>query len=152
MVKPCRVTFEVTETIFAESLDVVRANVAVLRSSGCKIAIDDFGVGYSNLNYIHALAPDVIKIDRCFVEAVASNEPSRRIIRTMIELARNVGAKSVAEGVETLAQARFLAEFGCDELQGYYFSPPVSAAIAADMAARGTVHAPARVKASVEAA
>jgi EAL domain-containing protein (putative c-di-GMP-specific phosphodiesterase class I) len=70
----------------------------------------------------------------------------------MIELARNVGAKSVAEGVETLAQARFLAEFGCDELQGYYFSPPVSAAIAADMAARGTVHAPARVKASVEAA
>jgi diguanylate cyclase (GGDEF)-like protein len=151
-IAPSRVTFEVTETIFAKSLDVVRANVGALRSAGCRIAIDDFGVGYSNLNYIHALAPDVIKIDRCFVEAAATNEASRRIIRTIIELARNVGAESVAEGVETLAQALLLAEFGCDELQGYYFSKPVTASGAADMAKWGAAHDPARAKAPSAAA
>ncbi len=132
-----RVTFEVTETIFAESLESVRSNVAILRATGCKIAIDDFGIGYSNLNYIHALSPDIIKIDRCFVESVATHSASQRIVRTIIELARNVGATSVAEGVETLAQARLLAELGCDELQGYYFSKPVSASAASVMAARG---------------
>ena len=147
-IHPARVTFEVTETIFAESLETVRGNVGVLRSAGCKIAIDDFGVGYSNLNYIHALAPDVIKIDRCFIEAAAANDASRRIIRTIIELTRNVGAKSVAEGVETLAQARLLAEIGCDELHGYYFSKPVSAGIAAEMAARGCVQEKARIAAA----
>ena len=151
-IAPSRVTFEVTETIFADSLDVVRTNVGLLRSAGCRIAIDDFGVGYSNLNYIHALAPDFIKIDRCFVEAVATNEASRRIIRTIIELARNVGAQSVAEGVETLVQAGLLAEFGCDELQGYYFSKPVQANVAADMAKRGSVHDPAHAKADAAAA
>ena len=126
-IAPDRITFEITESIFADSLAQVRANVDVIRMTGCAVAIDDFGVGYSSLNYIHALAPDVIKIDRCFVEDVVNNHSSQRIVRTIIELARNVGARSVAEGVEDAAQATTLIELGCDELQGYFFSKPISA-------------------------
>ena len=138
-VDPGRVTFEITETIFGESLEQIRRNVDIVRAAGCKIAIDDFGVGYSNLNYIHALEPDVIKIDRCFVSQVTSSAATKRVIRTIVELARNVGARSVAEGVATLAEARLLAELGCDELQGYYFSRPVAGGISTMMAAAGTV-------------
>ena len=97
-VKTSRVTFEITETILAESLEQIRSNVDVVRGAGCKIAVDDFGVGYSSLNYIHMLAPDMIKIDKCFVDNIVANETTRRVVRTIIELARNVGAVSVAEG------------------------------------------------------
>ncbi len=125
-VAPNRITFEVTETIFAESLDQVRAKIDLLRSTGASIAIDDFGVGYSSLRYIHALAPEIIKVDLCFVSASTHDPLAQRIIRTIVELARNVGACSVAEGMETAAQADLLAELGCDELQGYVFSRPLS--------------------------
>ena len=133
-VDPSRVTFEITETILAESMELIRANVDTVRAAGCKIAIDDFGVGYSSLNYIHALAPDVIKIDRCFIAQSTTNETTKRVIRTIIELARNVGAVSVAEGVESLAEAELLADLGCDELQGYYFSQAIPAEISTVMA------------------
>ena len=133
-VDPGRVTFEITETILAEAMELIRANVDVVRATGCKIAIDDFGVGYSSLNYIHALAPDVIKIDRCFIAHSTSNDTTKRVIRTIIELARNVGAVSVAEGVESVAEAELLTDLGCDELQGYYFSQPIPAEISTVMA------------------
>lgn len=133
-VDPSRVTFEITETILAESMELIRANVDIVRAAGCKIAIDDFGVGYSSLNYIHALAPDIIKIDRCFIAQSTTNDTTKRVIRTIIELARNVGAVSVAEGVQTGAEAELLAELGCDELQGYYFSRPIPAEISTTMA------------------
>ena len=133
-VDPGRVTFEITETILAESMELIRANVDTVRAAGCKIAIDDFGVGYSSLNYIHALAPDVIKIDRCFIAQSTTNDTTKRVIRTIVELARNVGAVAVAEGVESVAEAELLAELGCDELQGYYFSKPVRAGVSTIMA------------------
>lgn len=133
-VHPSRVTFEITETILAESMDLIRANVDTVRAAGCKIAIDDFGVGYSSLNYIHALAPDVIKIDRCFIAQSTTNDTTKRVIRTIIELARNVGAVSVAEGVESVSEAELLADLGCDELQGYYFSQAIPAEISTVMA------------------
>ena len=132
-VAPSRVTFEITETILAESLEQIRLNVDIVRAAGCKIAVDDFGVGYSSLNYIHMLAPDMIKIDRCFVEKITSNDTTRRVVRTIVELARNVGAVSVAEGVETAAQAQLLAELGCNELQGYFISRPVGAESSVEM-------------------
>ncbi len=138
-VPPSRVTFEITETILAESLEQVRSNVDRLRDAGCRIAIDDFGVGYSSLNYIHVFAPDVIKIDRCFIRGIAESETASRVVRTMIELARNVGAVSVAEGVETAAEVRILADLGCDELQGFFFSKPVCARTTLAMARRATV-------------
>lgn len=137
-IHPSRIMFEVTETIFAESLAVVRANIDLLRAAGCRIAIDDFGVGYSSLNYIHALSPDVIKIDRCFVHSIATDSVSKRIVRTIIELARNVGARSIAEGVETGDQAAMLAELGCDELQGFHICRPVPPEQAARMIAGDT--------------
>ncbi|MDP9097017.1 MAG: EAL domain-containing protein [Pseudomonadota bacterium] len=138
-VSPNRVTFEITETIFAESLVQVCANLDLLRAAGCAIAVDDFGVGFSSLNYIHTLSPDIIKVDRCFVDAVESSEQTRRIIRTIVELARNVGARSIAEGVETAEQARLLEELGCDELQGFYFSRPLPPDAAAELAGRSAL-------------
>ena len=138
-----RVTFEITETILAESMELIRANVDLLRAEGCHIAIDDFGVGYSSLNYIHMLAPDVIKIDRCFIMQSTTNDTTKRVIRSIVELARNVGAKSIAEGIETLAEAELMAELGCDELQGYYFSRPISAEISTAMATEQRLDVPA---------
>lgn len=146
-VAPARVTFEITETILAESMDLIRANVDILRAQGCRIAIDDFGVGYSSLNYIHMLAPDIIKIDRCFITQSTTNDTTKRVIRSIVELARNVGAKSVAEGIETLAEAKLMAELGCDELQGYYFSRPISAEISTAMALAQRIDVPAALRA-----
>ncbi len=142
-VNPSRVMFEITETIIAESIELIRANVEIVRAAGCKIAIDDFGVGYSSLNYIHVFAPDVIKIDRCFIAQSTTNDTTKRVIRTIVELARNVGAKSVAEGVESLAEAELLAELGCDELQGHYFSQAISADMSTAMAIARRVDIPA---------
>ena len=140
---PARVTFEITETILAESMELIRANVDILRGEGCHIAIDDFGVGYSSLNYIHMLAPDVIKIDRCFIMQSTTNDTTKRVIRSIVELARNVGAKSIAEGIETLAEAELMAELGCDELQGYYFSRPISPEVSTAMASEQRLDVPA---------
>ena len=120
-----RVTFEITETTFAENFDQIYYSISKLKKLGCGIALDDFGVEYSSLRYIQRLSPTVIKIDKSFVDAIEHDDASQSIIRTVIQLARNVGATSVAEGVETNGQALLLRHFGCDELQGYLFSHPV---------------------------
>ncbi|MBR1218852.1 EAL domain-containing protein [Bradyrhizobium sp. U87765 SZCCT0131] len=123
---PGRVTFEITESIFVDNLNLVQASIAALKALGCSIAIDDFGVGYSSLSYIHHLAPDIIKIDRCFVAGLCTDPIKAGIVKTVIELCQNVGAKSVAEGVETVEQAEVLRALGCSEFQGYYFGKPLA--------------------------
>ncbi|MGO4712818.1 putative bifunctional diguanylate cyclase/phosphodiesterase [Bradyrhizobium sp. 2TAF24] len=120
------VTFEITESIFADNLNLVQSSIAALKALGCSIAIDDFGVGYSSLSYIHHLAPDIIKIDRCFIADLCTDPVKAGIVKTVIELCQNVGARSVAEGVETLEQAEALRALGCSEFQGYFFSRPLA--------------------------
>ncbi|MCC6026612.1 MAG: bifunctional diguanylate cyclase/phosphodiesterase [Caldimicrobium sp.] len=91
-----------------------------------RIALDDFGTGYSNLSYLKDLPLDVIKIDLSFVRALKNDESkSKQLVKTIIDLAHGLGAKALAEGVETVEQLEILTQLGCDYLQGFYFEKPL---------------------------
>ena len=97
-----------------------------IRKLGVRIALDDFGTGYSSLNYLRMLPIDTLKIDQSFVQDVMTDPGSRSIIRFLVQLSRELGLRTVAEGVETEEQLAFLKEAGCDEIQGFLVSPPIS--------------------------
>jgi EAL domain-containing protein (putative c-di-GMP-specific phosphodiesterase class I) len=97
-----------------------------LRDMGLRIALDDFGTGYSSLAYLSRLPIDTIKIDRAFVRAMSEHQTDVSIITTIVSLAQALKLHVVAEGVETQQQADRLLALGCDQAQGYLFSPPVS--------------------------
>jgi EAL domain-containing protein (putative c-di-GMP-specific phosphodiesterase class I) len=100
-----------------------------LKALGVKLAIDDFGVGYSSLAHLKYLLPvDMIKIDKSFVDGLLESAESRAIVTAIIQLAHALGVVAVAEGVETAEQAAVLREMGCHLAQGYHFSRPVAAA------------------------
>ena len=97
------------------------------QEGGFTIAMDDFGTGYSSLSYIKDLPLDILKIDRAFVSGISESSTERAIIGAIIQLGKTLGLRIVAEGIETDEHATFLTKTGCDEAQGYLFSPPVSA-------------------------
>ncbi|MCZ0756874.1 EAL domain-containing protein [Anoxybacillus sp. J5B_2022] len=122
---PSFFVFEITETaIVKEPAEVVRI-LQKLKQRGIMIAIDDFGVSYSSLNYLNRFPIDAVKIDRSFVRHISDNKKSEEIVRAIISLAHQLNLFVTAEGVETEEQVRFLLEKGCEEMQGYYFSRPV---------------------------
>jgi diguanylate cyclase (GGDEF)-like protein len=126
-ITPSSLKLEITETtIMADprhAEDVVRA----LSALGVMIAIDDFGTGYSSLAYLKGLSVDEVKIDRSFVVDMCDSDSSAVIVRSMVQLAHNLGLRVVAEGVEDLSTMRVLGELGCDMAQGYYVSRPLPA-------------------------
>lgn len=126
-VSPHRIMFEITETALVQDLMAIQPALTSFRVMGISVAIDDFGTGFSSLSYIHQMAPDTIKIDRSFVRRLSEDPVALSIVRTIIELCRNIGAQSVAEGVETQQQLNLLRDIGCDEIQGYYFGKPQAA-------------------------
>ncbi|MDA8038189.1 MAG: EAL domain-containing protein [Actinomycetota bacterium] len=93
-----------------------------------RIAVDDYGTGYSSLAYLHSLPLDELKLDRSFVNNIAANESNAIIVRSSIAMAHSLGLSVVAEGAENELTCAMLADAGCDALQGYYLSPPLSAA------------------------
>jgi EAL domain-containing protein (putative c-di-GMP-specific phosphodiesterase class I) len=95
---------------------------------GRHISLDDFGTGYSSLAYLSKLPVDTVKIDRGFVRGMSENSGDATIVAAIISLAHSLRLRVVAEGVEAEAQAELLAQLGCDQAQGYLFSPPVPAA------------------------
>ncbi len=104
-----------------------------LKRMGVRFAMDDFGTGFSSLNYLLSFPFDKIKIDQSFVRNLEQRGEARTIVRTMIQLGRSLGMRVTAEGVETREQLDRLSRDGCDEIQGYYFSRPVPARALPDL-------------------
>jgi diguanylate cyclase (GGDEF)-like protein len=123
-----RLELEITESLIMGDPDRVRAVVERLKEIGVRLAIDDFGTGYSSLSYLKTLPVDVIKIDRSFVMAMATEESDAAIVRSTIELAHNLGLEVVAEGVEDAETLARLAKCGCDYAQGYFIARPCGVA------------------------
>ena len=123
-----RLELELTESLVAQDPDTLIATIDRLRALGVKLSIDDFGTGYSSLSYLKQFRVDTLKIDQSFVRDMLDEPRDATIALAAIGLAHELGFKVIAEGVETAAQCEFLRERGCDEIQGYYFSRPVTAA------------------------
>ncbi|WP_267394538.1 MULTISPECIES: EAL domain-containing protein [unclassified Sphingomonas] len=129
-VPPSRLELEVTETVFlGRDAECVGQTLDAFSRAGVTIALDDFGTGYASLTHLKAFPVDVIKIDRSFVSSLDTDAGDAAIIDAVVGLGHRLGMKVVAEGVETLAQARHLREGGCDEGQGYLFGRAVPAAV-----------------------
>ena len=117
---------EVTESLAAQH-EGVSSLLQELKSLGLSLALDDFGTGYSSLSSLHALPIDTVKIDRSFVSQSDSSSHHRALIEATVRVANSLGMTTVAEGVETQAQADVIASLGCDSAQGYWFSRPLRA-------------------------
>lgn len=117
---------ELTESIMMEHVDESIELLRALKQLGLSISIDDFGTGYSSLAYLKRFPIDKIKIDRSFIKDVSAKQDDLEIVSATIAMGHKLRLKVVAEGVETHQQLEFLQSHGCDELQGYFYSPPVS--------------------------
>lgn len=124
---PNRLELEITEGVFISNPDDTAETIRRLREIGVRIALDDFGTGYSSMSYLRDFRLDRIKIDRSFVDQMSDSKESRDLVSKMIELGGALGLSVTAEGVETDEQAKMLKDSGCEELQGYLFSKPVTA-------------------------
>ncbi|UTW07850.1 EAL domain-containing protein [Pseudomonas benzenivorans] len=124
-VAPSLVKLEVTESMLMTNADEVLSRMRALIAVGIRFSIDDFGTGYSSLGYLKRFPFSELKIDRSFVTDVHLDPDSASLARSMISIGHNLGIKVIAEGVENAEQLGFLRAAGCDELQGYYYSPPL---------------------------
>jgi diguanylate cyclase (GGDEF)-like protein/PAS domain S-box-containing protein len=122
---PSSLDLEITETTAMQNAEVTVETLHALRALGVGISIDDFGMGYSSLNYLKRFPLNAVKIDRAFVNDITSNNGDAAIVSAVIGMARSLRLRVVAEGVETAEQFAFLRSRECDEAQGYYFSRPV---------------------------
>jgi EAL domain-containing protein (putative c-di-GMP-specific phosphodiesterase class I) len=126
-VDPSRFVLEITEGVLLEATERTNSILDALRAIGFKTALDDFGTGYSSLAYLCNFKFDKIKIDRSFVGRIARVDISRTIVQSVVTIGRGLGMEIVAEGVETEFEALMMTKLGCTELQGFYFSRPVTA-------------------------
>jgi diguanylate cyclase (GGDEF)-like protein len=131
---PSRLELEVTESLWLEDVDAVLDRLQRLRQLGAAIALDDFGTGYSSLTYLLKFPFDKVKIDRSFVTDMTMEPKAAAIVNTIVALGRLLNLTVTAEGVEIPAQAKALVDAGCDEVQGYLFGKPMTAAAAGALA------------------
>jgi EAL domain-containing protein (putative c-di-GMP-specific phosphodiesterase class I) len=125
---PSQLEIEITESIFVRSDDASLSEIRQLAGAGVHLALDDFGTGYSSLSYLKQLPFDTLKIDRSFIQEIQpGQEGGDAIVAAVIAMARALGLRVVAEGVETTQQLHRLAQLQCDVAQGYLFSRPIPA-------------------------
>ncbi|GIG89442.1 EAL domain-containing protein [Plantactinospora endophytica] len=120
-----RLVLEITETVVMSELEVIDEVLSALRSMGVQLAVDDFGTGFSSLTFLTRISVDELKVDRSFVMKMAESPEAAAIVRTTVDLGRELGLRVVAEGVETADQRAALAELGCTAAQGYHFFRPM---------------------------
>jgi diguanylate cyclase len=124
-IAPSRLTLEVTESVLLQDSAVAIERLDALRGLGVRIAIDDFGTGYSSLSYLQRLPVDSVKIDSSFVRDVASAPRAAAFVRAILELCTTIGLTTIAEGIETQAQAEVIHRLGCTLAQGYFYARPL---------------------------
>jgi EAL domain-containing protein (putative c-di-GMP-specific phosphodiesterase class I) len=117
---------EITETSAIEAPEDARIKLAALRNSGVQVALDDFGTGHSSLGQIRRLPIDCLKLDRSLITDLRTDPAARDIAAAVLAMARALRMRSVAEGIEDAATLEILRSLGCDEIQGYYISRPLT--------------------------
>jgi diguanylate cyclase (GGDEF)-like protein len=124
----CRfIHVEITESVIIKDPDLMIKRLEEITVLGIKISIDDFGIGYSSLSYLHNFPFDTLKIDKEFISGMMIEKKTEQLVKTMITLAKDLNLKTVAEGIENIEQMKKLQELGCTYGQGYYFSLPLRA-------------------------
>ncbi|MES9942887.1 MAG: diguanylate cyclase [Candidatus Thiodiazotropha sp. 6PLUC2] len=126
-IPPSKIELEITESTLIKNFEHSESVMSDLHDAGINFALDDFGKGFSSLNYLQNLPIRTIKIDRTFLNNTLPNKQTQTIVAAIISMAKSLDLKIVAEGVETEAQRNFLEQHECDEIQGTLFSPPVTA-------------------------
>jgi diguanylate cyclase (GGDEF)-like protein len=149
---PTRLEIEITESALIGDLELARRIVQAIKQHGIRVALDDFGTGYSSLSHLSELPFDKIKIDRSFVRTMHERRESASIVNAIVGLGRSLAVPTCAEGIESLADERFLAGLGCELGQGYLYARPMpqheAAAFAARRLARDGAEAPAAIRAA----
>jgi len=125
---PRFIGIEITESMLVQNIDEVVETLLKLSNMGLEISIDDFGTGYSSLSYLKRFPIDKLKIDKSFVDDIATHPDDAAIVKAIIAMAHGLQMKVVSEGVETQGQLEFLRQHGCEQYQGYIFSKPLLAA------------------------
>jgi len=120
------IELEITESILTDSFDHLNSKLEYLRKKGVRIALDDFGTGYSSLNYLKRLEIDTLKIDKSFIDDISDTNENETLAASIIRIGHSMKLDVVAEGIENARQADYLARYGCDKVQGYYFCKPIS--------------------------
>lgn len=123
---PQLLELEITETALMENIEFSQETLGELRQLGVKISLDDFGTGYSSLSYLQKFPVTTLKIDQSFIQSVQDTPPNTAIISAVIALGKSFNLRVIAEGVETLKQLELLQQLNCEEIQGYWFSRPLT--------------------------
>jgi EAL domain-containing protein (putative c-di-GMP-specific phosphodiesterase class I) len=123
---PRTLTLEITETVLMDNSDAAIDRLHQLKALGVRLAIDDFGTGYSSLNYLRALPVDIVKIDKVFIDGVASDKEARGLIKAILSMADTLDLQTIAEGVENRDQANRLEQLGAALVQGFYYAQPLT--------------------------
>jgi EAL domain-containing protein (putative c-di-GMP-specific phosphodiesterase class I) len=123
---PRSLILEITESAMMADMDVAIARLSEFKALGVQLAIDDFGTGYSSLNYVREFPVDILKIDKSFIDGLVNESPSSSLVTTVLELARVLELKAVAEGVEGADQLEHLRALNCDFGQGFLFARPLN--------------------------
>jgi diguanylate cyclase (GGDEF)-like protein/PAS domain S-box-containing protein len=131
---------EVTETTVMHDVDLTSARLAELKALGVRVAVDDFGTGFSSLSYLSRFDVDVLKVDKSFVDRLTTHDDGAVLVRAVVDLAGALGLRTVAEGIETVEQLRVLEELGCGYGQGYYFARPMPASAVAELLAQADAY------------
>ena len=124
-INPEAITIEITESLFIDSLETLQPIFDEMKAHNIALSLDDFGTGYSSLSMLRKVPIDELKIDKSFVDHITNNQADKEVIKSIINMGKNLGMSVLAEGVETKAHVEILENFGCDLFQGYYFSKPL---------------------------
>ncbi|MBT7880110.1 MAG: EAL domain-containing protein [Gammaproteobacteria bacterium] len=127
-IKPSALTIEITEGLAMKNVEHYTTMLEDLRRLGVNISMDDFGTGYSSLSYLKRFPLTTLKIDRSFIKDLHLDEDDKEITKAIIAMGQSLNLATLAEGVENEAQVKVLRDYGCDYIQGYYYSKPIPAA------------------------